>query len=142
MKVPLGGKGGMILLSTDVNATVGHRLGDWFAAKLRTWWQRRRKDRLVDGVMLGQLAKAGVAIGWSIGGTVLGRYYDPEQRLLYVERSFSVEILDAPYPLLKTIAEQLRRTFRQQEVILKSYDTGEVEHIRQEPVRLGSAVGG
>ena len=52
------------------------------------------------------------------------------------------EILDAPYPLVKAIAEQLRRTFRQQEVILKNYDTGEAEHIRQEPIRLGSAVDG
>src|SRR5205085_153807 len=120
VKVPLGGKGGTILLSTDVNATVGHRLGDWLAAKLRTGWQRRWKTRLADGVILEQLAKAGVAVGWSIGATVLGRYYDPEQKLLYVERSFSVEILDAPYPLLKAIAEQLRRTFRQQEVILQS----------------------
>jgi hypothetical protein len=85
---------------------------------------------LVDRVILEQLAKAGVAIGWSVGPTVLGRYYDPEKKLLYVERSFSVQILDAPYPLLKGIAEELRRAFRQQEVILKSYDTGEAEHIR------------
>lgn len=61
----------------------------------------------------------------------LSNYYDPEKKLLYVERSFSVEVIDAPYPLLKAIAEELRRTFRQQEVILKSYDTGEAEHIRQ-----------
>jgi hypothetical protein len=130
VKVPLGGKGGMILLSTDVNATVGSRISDWFVANLRTFWQRRCRDRLVDRVILEQLAKAGIAVGWSIGPTILGRYYDPEQKLLYVERSFSVEILDAPYPLLSAIAEELRRTFRQQEVILKSYDTGEAEHIR------------
>ena len=65
----------------------------------------------------------------------MGRYYDPEKKVLYVERSFSVEVLDAPYPLLKAIAEKLRRAFRQQEVILKSYDTGEAEHLRQEPAR-------
>ena len=49
--------------------------------------------------------------------------------------------MNATNPLLKAIAEQLRRTFRQQEVILNSYDTGEAEHIRPEPVRLGSEVG-
>ncbi len=138
MQVPLGGQGGMILLSTDVNATVGRRIGDWLLAKLRTNWQRRWKDRLVDRVVLEQLAKAGVPVGWSIGPTLPGRYYDPENRILYRERSFSVEILDAPYPLLKAIAEELRRTFRQQEVILKSYDTGVAEHVR--PERLGLRV--
>ncbi len=135
MKVPLGGKGGLILLSTDVNATVGKGIRSWLAAKLRTSWQRRRRDHLVDQVILEQLAKASVAVGWSIGATVEGRYYDPEKKILYVERSFSVEVLDAPYPLLKAIAEELRRAFRQQEVILKSYDTGEAKHVRQEPAR-------
>jgi len=76
-----------------------------------------------------------VATGWSIGATVLGRYYDPETKVLYMERSFSVEVLDAPYPLLKAIAEKLRQAFRQQEVILKSYDTEKAEHIRQELAR-------
>jgi hypothetical protein len=136
VKVPTGGKGGMVLLSTDVNATVGKGISPWLAAKLRTFWQRRWKDHLVDRVILEQLTKAGVAVGWSIGATLLGRYYDPEKKLLYLERSFSVEILDAPYPLLRAIAEELRRTFRQQEVILKSYDTGEAEHIREQPLRL------
>jgi hypothetical protein len=135
VKVPLGAKGGMILLSTDVNATVGKGIRGWFAAKLRTSWQRRRRDPLVDHVILEQLANARVAVGWSIGAMVVGRYYDPEKKVLYVERSFSVEVLDAPYPLLKAIAEKLRRTFRQQEVILKSYDTEEAEHIRQELAR-------
>jgi hypothetical protein len=130
VKVPLGGKGGMVLLSTDVNATVGDHVWDWLVAKLQTGWQRRQKVRLVDRVILKELATAGLAVGWSVGPTVLGRYYDPEKQLLYVEWSFSVEILDAPYPLLKTIAEELRQAFRQQEVILKSYDTGEAEHIQ------------
>jgi hypothetical protein len=135
VKVPLGGKGGMILLSTDVNATVGKGIRSWLAAKLRTSWQRRMRDTLVDQVILEQLANASVVVGWSIGATVVGRYYDPEKKVLYVERSFSVEVLDAPYPLLKAIAEKLRQAFRQQEVILKSYDTVEAEHIRQESAR-------
>jgi hypothetical protein len=126
----VGGKGGMILLSTDVNAAVGKRIGDWLAAKVQTFLQRRYRDRLVDRVILEQLAEAGLAVGWSIGPTILGRYYDPEKKVLYIERSFTVEILDAPYPLLKAIAQALRRTFRQEEVIVKSYDTGEAEHLR------------
>jgi hypothetical protein len=121
----------MILLSTDLNATVGEGSIAWLAAKLRTAWQRYRKNHLVDQVVLEELQNAGLAMGWSIGATVLGRYYDPEQKLLYVERSFAVEVLDAPYPLLKAIAAKLRRTFRQQEVILKSFDTGVAEHIRE-----------
>jgi hypothetical protein len=136
VKVPLGGKGGTILLSTDVNATVGNRAPNWIAAKLRTCWQRWWKARLVDRTIREQLTRAGVGVGWSIGATLLGRYYDPEKKILYMERSFQVEILDAPYPLMRAIAEELRRTFRQQEVILKSYDTGEAEHIREKQSRL------
>jgi hypothetical protein len=49
--------------------------------------------------------------------------------VLYSERCFSVEILDAPFPLLRAIAEELRQTFGQREVILKNYDTGEAEHL-------------
>jgi hypothetical protein len=41
-----------------------------------------------------------------------------------------VEILDAPYPVLKAIAHDLLLTFRQEAVIFKSYDTGEFERIR------------
>ena len=35
-----------------------------------------------------------MAVGWSIGATLLGRYYDPVKQLLYVERSFWVEMLN------------------------------------------------
>jgi hypothetical protein len=140
VKVPIGGKGGMILLSTDVNVAVGNRIADWLAARLRTAWQRRSKNSIVDRAILKELAKAGVGLGWSIGVSRQGRYYDAEARILYVEQSFYVEILDAPFPLLKAIAAELRRTFRQQEVILKSYDTGEAEHVREEPVRSNQAM--
>jgi hypothetical protein len=92
--------------------------------------QRLFKDRIVDRVILSILDRSGVTVGWSISSIFKGRYYDPEHHVLYSERSFYVEILDAPYPILKDIAEQLRHTFRQQEVIVKSYDTGEAEHVR------------
>jgi hypothetical protein len=120
----------MILLSADVNANVGNSLGDWLAAVLRTCYQRRFRDKLVDRTMLDQLGKAGIATGWSISPIFTGRYYDPATKTLYLERSFHVEILDAPYPLLLAIAEALRLILRQEEVILKSYDTGVAEHIR------------
>ena len=135
MKVPIGGRGGIILLSTDVNATVGSHIAARIGAKLRTFWQKWRKERLVDRIILEQLSKAGVAIGWSIGPNHLGRYFDPEKNVVYAEQSFAVEILDAPYPLLQTIAEALRRTFQQQEIILRSYDTGDAVHIRDRTVR-------
>jgi hypothetical protein len=128
VKVPLGGKGGMILLSTDVNATFGNTILDQIAAKLLTWRQRLFRSKLVDRTILALLNHFGVAVGWSIGPVMQGRYYDPEQRILYLERSFQVEILDAPYPILRAIAEDLRRVFEQREVILKSYETGEIEH--------------
>jgi hypothetical protein len=130
VKVPVGGKGGMILLSTDVNATSGITFLDRFAAKISTWRQRLFRTWLVDKTIREQLDHFGVAIGWSIGPTIKGRYYDPEQRILYLERSFQVEILDAPDPILRAIAEELRQLFHQREVILKNYETGEIEHIR------------
>ena len=40
MKVPVSGNGGMILLSTDVNAMVENQIGDRIMARLRTSWQR------------------------------------------------------------------------------------------------------
>jgi hypothetical protein len=135
VKIPIGGRGGIIFLSTDVNATVGSQITDWIGAKLRTLWQRCRKERWVDRIVVEQLGNAGVGIGWSIGPTLLGRYYDPEKKVLYIERAFSVEIFDAPYPLLQAITEALRRTFQQQEVILRSYDTGEAEHTRSKTAR-------
>lgn len=132
MNVPLGGQGGVILISTDVNALAGAGIAGRLAARIRTAYQRLRKDHLVDQVILQHLARAEVAVGWSIGPTLFGRYYDPEERILYLERSFAVEILDAPYPVLKAIAKDLRQTFRQQEVILKCHETGVVEHVRGE----------
>jgi hypothetical protein len=137
VKVPLGGKRGMVLLSTDVNATGATGLGARITAWLRTWWQRWRKERLADAAIRQQLTKAGVAVGWSIGGTLLGRDHGPVKQLLYIERSFWVEMLHAPYPLLNVIAEALRQAFHQEEVILKRYDTGVAEHIR-DPQAIGS----
>ncbi len=131
MKVPLGGKGGMILLSTDVNATSGTTFLDRLAARISTWRQRLFRSWLVDRAIREQLNHFDVATGWSIGPNIKGRYYDPEKEILYVERSFQVEILDAPDPVLRAIAEKLRQLFHQREVILKNYETGDVEHIRQ-----------
>lgn len=81
----------------------------------RTVWHRLFVVRLVDRAILRQLKRSGVKIGWSIGPTLYGRYY---------------EILDAPYPVLKAISHDLLATFRQEAVIFKSYDTGEFERIR------------
>lgn len=111
---------------------VASRIIDRIAAKLRTYWQRFFKDLIVDRAVLEILTQSGVGVGWSIGPTFKGRFYDAQKKVLYPERSFYVEVLDAPYPLLKTIAEKLRRAFKQQEVILKSYDTGETEHIQEQ----------
>jgi len=96
VKVPIDGKGGMILLSTDVNATADRRFRGWITAMFWTVWHRVFVVRLVDRAILRQLKRSGVKIGWSIGPTLYGRYYDPEKDILYSERSFSVEILDAP----------------------------------------------
>jgi hypothetical protein len=71
VKVPLGGQGGMVLLSTDVNATVGDGIWERLVARLQTGWQRRRKVGVVDRAILEQLATAGLAIGWSVGPTFL-----------------------------------------------------------------------
>jgi hypothetical protein len=130
VKVPIGGKGGMILLSTDVNATSGIAFLDRIAAHFSTWQQRLFRSRLVDRTISEQLDRFGVATGWSIGPIIKGRYDDPEKRILYLERSFQVEILDAPYPIIRAIAEELRQLFKQREVILKNYETGETEHIQ------------
>ena len=40
VKVPIDGKGGMILLSTDVNATADRRLRGWLTAIFWTVWHR------------------------------------------------------------------------------------------------------
>jgi hypothetical protein len=136
VKVPTGAKGGMILLSTDVNAIVGTGIWSQLAARLSTWRQRFFRPSIVDRIVLEEIDRFGVPLGWSISEMFRGRYYDPEERVLYLERSFFVEILDAPYPMLRAIAEKLRRAFEQQEVILKSYETDEAEHIRNRGVPL------
>jgi hypothetical protein len=50
-----------------------------------------------------------------------------------MESAFQVEILDAPYPILKAIAEELMHVFKQREVILKNYETGEIKHLHAYP---------
>jgi hypothetical protein len=126
----------MILLSTDVNATAGNTFWERFKARLSTWRQRFFRARIVDRIILHSIDRFDVPLGWSISGMSRGRYYDPQERVLYLERSFSVEILDAPDPILREIAEELRSAFQQQEVILKSYETGNAEHIRGRSLRL------
>jgi len=113
--------GGLIVLSTDVNAKTETGLKGWIKSFLKSQMQRLFKTKMVDEAVKELMKKKGITSGWSIGNLFRGRYYDSSEDKLYNEKSFSVKIAGVDFDFVKKAAKALGKKFGQKQVLLVDY---------------------
>lgn len=122
-----GFKGGIIIFSTDVNATVE---GDGLIDKIKGYFKgmfNSIANRLMNGRKLdGVLEKFEEVQGYSVGNFFRGRYFDRQSGKKYSEKSLSIEIIGVSSDLLVGIAEQIAVEFDQKEVLVKDHNNGKI----------------
>lgn len=116
--------GGMIVMSTDVNANAQ---GNWKSrAKglIQTWYNRINRVKLVDRGVQEQLRSKGMESGWSIGNLYRGRYYSPKSDQTFNEKSFSIDIRGVPMDFVRDTAKKLGKLFNQESVLVVDHKNG------------------
>ena len=117
------GYGGMVVMSTDVNATSGSGLKNRIKSFARKMLQRFFKDKYTDEVLNNLAREYNIETGWSIGNLFRGRYFSKEQQLTFDEKSFTVDIRGAPLEFVKEVAVALCKKFHQESVLLVEHKT-------------------
>lgn len=111
--------GGMIVMSTDVNATVsGSKLKAVARGLVKTLFNRLLRSRRVDETMKRILEERGMDTGWSIGNLFKGRYYSSKSGKVWDEKSFSIDIRGVPFEFVKDVARVLMKKFDQESVLV------------------------
>jgi len=118
-------KGGQVVFSTDVNATVQGKgiigkLKGWLQGKIETTVNRILKQKKLDKIM-----KAKDVYAFSVGNFFRGAYKDNKGRI-WNEKSVAVEIIGIPPKALKEIANDIKQSFKQESVLVKEYATGKI----------------
>ena len=115
---PLEFEGGMIVLSTDVNATQAKGMLNKAKGFLKTWRNRLTRNRRVDEAVKQQIEEHGLDTGWTVGNLFRGHYYSPKSGTTFNEKSFAVDIRGAPFDFVTDVAEVLRKRFDQESVMV------------------------
>lgn len=130
-------RGGVITLSTDVNAIykddsqVFDRIKDWLDAKLKTLSNRMMRKKKVSKV----IEKVPEVTGFTVGNFMNGRYIDEVGRT-WDEKSFSIEIIGIEKDVLDLIATQIAEIFSQESVLVKSYETGDIYFVEKDKDKM------
>lgn len=127
MTFPKGERGGVITLSTDVNAvyngkTFKDKVGNWFGSFYQTMKNRLTKNKKVSKYLKGLEAMR--TKGFTIGSFMQGSYIDHDGRQ-WDEKSFNVVINGVDNNTLNMIATGLADAFNQQAVLIHRYSDGE-----------------
>ena len=121
-------KGGVIVLSTDVNAVDvdENKFLNFIKKKLMTLDNRVTYNKKID-----RIANKHNLIGWTVGKFLSGRY-KTKKGVNFGENSLSVEIVGIDSYKLLSIAEDLCRTFTQETVLVKDYTTGKIFFVNRD----------
>lgn len=123
---PLEFEGGMIVMSTDVNATQAKGMLNKAKGFLKTWRNRLMRNRRIDEAVKEQIEEHGLDTGWSVGNLFRGHYYSPKSGDTFDERSFAVDIRGAPFDFVTDVAEVLRKKFDQESVMVINHENNKV----------------
>ena len=115
--------GGMVVMSTDVNATAGGIKGVAKRA-LKTWYNRLMRSKKVDEAVKEQIKDKGVDTGWSVGNLFKGRYYSQKSQKQFNEKSFAVDIRGVPFDFVEGVAKSLMKKFDQESVLVIDHESG------------------
>lgn len=122
--------GGIIVFSTDVNATVddANPVVRWFKRQYQTWRNRFAHKKKIDkalGMVKPQDGENAIG-GYSIGNFFKGRYKSETTGELFEERSLAVEVLFIKHRQLIELATTLCGLFNQQSVLVKDNASGKI----------------
>lgn len=115
-------KGGLITLSTDVNAISlnENKIINWVKQKVANLQNKLTKDKKINSI--GQKYNLDA---WTVGKSLSGRYTAKNGRV-FDENSISIEVIGIDSNELLSIAEELCIMFLQESVLVKDYSTGKV----------------
>ena len=117
--------GGMVVMSTDVNATVSKSsLVGKVKGFLRTWYNRLFRTHKVDEEMSKMVQEKGLETGWSIGNLFSGRYYSPDKKQTFNEQSMAIDIRGVDFDFVKEAGKRLGFDFGQESVLLVDHSNG------------------
>lgn len=127
MVFPQSERGGVITLSTDVNAvyngkTFKDKIKNWFSSSIQTLKNRTSKNKKVSNYLKGLETMRNK--GFSIGKFMQGSYIDHDGKQ-WDEKSFNVTINGIDNNTLNAIATGLADLFNQQAVLVHRYTDGE-----------------
>jgi len=126
---PLEFDGGMVVMSTDVNATQAKGIVNKAKGWVKTWANRLLKNRRVDDEVKKLIKERGLDTGWSVGNLFRGRYYSPKSGQTFNEKSFSVDIRGVPFDFVVKVAEALRKRFDQESVMVINHEDNKVRFV-------------
>lgn len=118
-------EGGMIVFSTDVNATTGTGI----IARLRSWLETQLNRFLSTSKVTKAIQHADTEQetgGFTIGHGFRGRFFDHDSGKKFDENSVSVEIVGVRPNLLKRIGAQIAKDFNQKSVMIRDYSDNKV----------------
>lgn len=127
--------GGVIVFSTDVNASLGdtNPIVRWFKSKYQTW-----VNRLTRASKVMKAVKQVGASGFSIGNLFKGRYVSDSGQV-FDEKSLSVEVLFISHKQLIDLATLICQTFNQESVLVKDNSNGKIYFVDGIPPKDGSS---
>lgn len=116
-------KGGIIVLSTDVNALrlAENDVINWVKKKFYTYKNRLQKSSMID-----KAAKRNHIEAMTVGYYLRGKYKKPKTGEIFTEHSLSVEILGIDEETLFKFADELCEDFLQECVLVKSYKNNKI----------------
>ena len=129
LSAPLEFDGGMIVMSTDVNATQGKGWANWAKGLMKPWGNRLLEHRKVDEELKKLVKERGLDTGWSVGNLFRGRYYSPKTDQTFNEKSFSVDIRGVPFDFVVKVAEALLKKFDQESVMVVNHENNKVQFV-------------
>lgn len=115
-------KGGIIVLSSDVNAEnlTDNQIVDWVKKRFSTLNNRPEEKNITD-----EIAKENEFAGWTIGKYLNGRYTS-NNGASFSENSLSIEVFGVDFDTFLKFAEQFCTDFKQENVLLKDYSNDRV----------------
>lgn len=119
--------GGIIVLSTDVNAVKldSNKIKNWVKQKFETIKNRLTYNKKIDRIS----KKYDDIFAWTIGRYLHGRYKSANGEI-FDENSISIELLNVPSEVIVSFAEDLCEDFHQETVLVKLYGENRILFVR------------
>lgn len=122
--------GGMIIFSTELNATIedkekfSQKIKLFFTKKLKSFVNDLNVEKRIKNILFDEFN----LIGYTFGKNFNGMYKSKDGKI-YNEKSYTITIVDVKSSILKLIAEKVCKEFEQETVMLHDFNENKVYFI-------------